>query len=227
MIFPELKNKKFGYINLNLEAKKWLISQDIYSGTNSLLDPVICQRMVTEVQERFNLDFSYGGWMEDRSFLWHGSYLDKWKTYIHLGIDINVPSGTKIAADFDAEVVRIDDDYPEDGGWGARVILKHVSEPIYLIHAHLDREISCKVGDQLKKGSIFAKVGKAPFNGNWFPHLHLQVISEVYFNKLEEDNLWDELDGYGLSEEIKENSLRFPDPMQYVSLFDPDREALF
>jgi murein DD-endopeptidase MepM/ murein hydrolase activator NlpD len=226
MIFPELKNKKFGYINLNFEAKEWIASQGISFDTNPLLEPVICQRMVSEVQEKFGVDFSYGGWMEDRGFLWHGSYLDKLKNYVHLGIDINVPSGTKIATDFDAEVVRIDDDYPEDGGWGPRVILKHTSKPIYLIFAHLDREISCKVGDQLKNGSIFAKVGKAPFNGNWFPHLHLQVISEEYFNQLEKNNLWGKLDGYGLSEEIKENSLRFPDPMQYVLLLDYNQSAL-
>jgi len=217
MIFPELKGKKCGYVNLNLEAEKWVLAQGISSDPHPLLDPAVCQKMVDAVHKKFSLDFSYGGWMEDRSFLWKGSYLDTDKTYIHLGVDINVPAGTKIAAAFDAEVVKIDDDYPEDGGWGPRVILKHASQPIYMIHAHLSKDISCKVGDTLKQGDVFAEVGKAPFNGNWFPHLHLQVISKAYFEELEKGDLWHELDGYGVSEETEENAVRFPDPLQYLS----------
>lgn len=205
-------------MNLNLEAQKWLQEKDLARDKNPLLDPAICQKMVADVHTKYNLDFSYGGWMEDRSVLWKGSYLDRWNTFTHLGIDVNVPAGTEIAAPFDGEAARIDDDYPEDGGWGPRVILKHASLPIYMIFAHLDRSIECKVGQRLVKGQVFAKVGKAPYNGNWFPHLHLQTISKDYYEKIEKEDLWAELDGYGASEDIEGNSALFSDPLRYVSL---------
>ena len=218
MIFPSLKGKRFGYVNLNLEARSWLQGKDLKTGENPLLDPAICQKMVADVHKRYNLDFSYGGWMEDRSVLWKGSYLDRWNTFTHLGVDVNVPEGTEIAAPFDGDVAKIDDDHPEEGGWGPRVILKHASLPIYMIFAHLDRSISCKVGQKLVKGQVFAKVGKAPYNGNWFPHLHLQTIAKEYYEKIEKEDLWGELDGYGASEDIKENSALFGDPIRYVPL---------
>lgn len=218
MIFPDLKDQRFGYVNLNLEAEDWLKNRKQSGEENPLLDPIVCQEMVAFVHKKYNLDFSYGGWMEDRSTLWKGSYLDQWNTFTHLGVDINVPAGTEISASFDAEVVKVDDDHSEDGGWGPRVILRHSSKPIYLIHAHLDRNIQCKVGDMLRKGQIFAKVGKAPDNGNWFPHLHLQTISKAHYDELEKEGSWAELDGYGLSEDVVENSAWFADPMEYISL---------
>lgn len=216
MIFPFLKNKNFGYVNLNLEAEKWIAGNKFKLGKNPLLDPAVCQLMVNDVNKKYGLDFSYGGWMEDRSFLWRGHYLDEKKTYIHLGIDMNVLAGTEVAVNFDAIAVKTDNDYPEDGGWGTRVILKHGKKPVYLIFAHLDQNVQCKAGDFLKAGQIFAMVGKPPSNGNWFEHMHLQAIQEDYYNKLEKNNLWDELDGYGAEEDIALNAQRFPDPIGFI-----------
>jgi len=34
-------------------------------------------------------------------------------------------------------------------------------KPVCIIYAHLDRKILCKVGDKIKEGKVFAKVGKA------------------------------------------------------------------
>lgn len=218
MIFPKLKNKVFGYVNLNIEAELWMKGKKPAPSKDALLDPSISTEMVDDVHKKYGLDFSYGGWMEDRSFLWKGTYLEPLNTYIHLGIDVNAPAGTDISIDFDAEVVKIDDDYPEEGGWGPRVVVKHAKEPVYFIYAHLDKEIKCKIGDVLKKDQIFAKVGKPPYNGNWFPHVHIQTIRQEYYKEVMKDDLWDEVDGYGAFEDLRENVRRFPDPLQYISL---------
>lgn len=216
MLFPHLQNKKFGYVNLNLLAQEWLAENKITDPQNPLLKPEICQNMVNDIHKKYGLDYSYGGWMEDRSFLWKGSYLENEGTFTHLGIDCNVPEGTEIAAVFTAKVVKIDDDYPEQGGWGPRVILQHATRPLYLIFAHLDKNISCKIGDVLKPGQIFARVGKAPYNGNWFSHLHIQNINQNYYQELEQKNSWNQLDGYGDHNEIGLNASRFPDPTEYL-----------
>jgi murein DD-endopeptidase MepM/ murein hydrolase activator NlpD len=218
MIFPQLKNKIYGYINLNLEVREWLIKKDkLLAEKNPLLNPKTCQEMIMSVHEKYGLDFSYGGWMEDRSLLWKGSYLEEQNIFSHLGIDLNVPAGTEIAADFNAEVIKIDTDYPRKGGWGSHVFLKHLSEPVCLIYAHLDPNIKCKVGDKLEKGQVFAVVGQAPQNGKWYPHIHIQVISDNHYKKLVKHDLWEAFDGYGKVEDIRRNSRKYPDPLRFIS----------
>lgn len=242
MVFPTLKQVKFGYVNLNLEAIDYLkhknestennicnnaVSYSTHPAAatepkkNPLIDPDKCQLMVEATHKKYNLDFSYGGWMEDRSVLWKDSYLEEKQAFIHLGIDLNVPPGTEVAVDFDAVVEKIDSDYPEEGGWGTRVIFKHATEPVYIIYAHLDPELSIKEDDEVHAGQIFAKVGKAPYNGGWFPHLHVQVVEVKYFEELkgramENEHAWSELDGYGKANEIEVLARRFFDPMRYV-----------
>jgi hypothetical protein len=220
MIFPSLKGKTFGYINLNKEAIEWCASKNFkYDRKNNpLLDPEISQEMVMDTHKKYALDYSCGGWMEDRNILCGGTYLEKTSMFVHLGVDINVPAGTEVATDFIASVVKIDDDYPEENGWGPRVILKHSAMSIYMIYAHLDRKIKCKVGDVLGKGKVFARVGKAPYNGGWFQHCHVQSISFKYYDELEKYNAWKCLDGYGSSDEITLNAERFRDPMEFISL---------
>jgi murein DD-endopeptidase MepM/ murein hydrolase activator NlpD len=221
MIFPSLKNKVFGYVNLNLEARKYTDEKNLSTETQNLfLNPDSCQEMVDYVHQKYNLDFSFGGWMEDRSFLWKNSYLENHNTFIHLGIDVQVPSGTEVSAGFDGIVSRIECDNPLDGGWGTMIILKHDNEPVFMIHAHLDTEISVKEGDKIKKGTILGKVGKAPENGNWFPHLHLQTVSAELYEKVAKEGSWEAFDGYGLKEEIAYNAKHYPDPMNYISLSD-------
>jgi len=218
VIFPELQNKKSCEVNLNKEAKLWVSERTFSGDKNPLLNPEICQSMVSDVHKKYGVDYSYGGFMEDRSFLWKGSYLEEGVKFIHLGVDLNVPAGTSVALDFNAEVVHIDDDYPEEGGWGPRVIVRHETGPVRCVYAHLDREITCKVGDKLKSGSIFAKVGEPPTNGNWFPHLHVQIVDADHFELLKSSNRLHELDGYGNEADKPDFKRNFRDPMDYVRL---------
>ena len=212
MIFPKLSKHTFGYVNLDLEARQWAKEKKLRIEPNPFLDPEMCDQMIKDVHQKYNLDFSYGGWMEDRSFLWKGSYLDQYNTYIHLGMDINVSAQTEVASLFDGEVILVDDDFPEQGGWGPRIIIKNITESIYLLYAHLDRDIKVRAGDLVKKDQIIAKVGKAPQNGNWFQHLHVQLITEEYWKEMQKDGLFSELDGYGTAEDVEINKQRFPDP---------------
>lgn len=219
MIFPTLQNKKFDHLNLNAEAVLWIAEKNFsHHDTNPLLDPVICQSMVADTHQKYSIDFSYGGWLEDRSFLWRGSYLEDSSAFIHLGVDLNVPAGTAVALDFTGTVVAIMNDYPLDGGWGTAVIVKHATEPLYFIYAHLGEDVLCGVGDTIQTNQIFASVGEAPFNGNWFPHVHVQCIDAEHYESLSEHEIFTVLDGYGVSDELHINTNRFPNPMHYISL---------
>lgn len=216
MLFFELAKKEFGYVNLNSAAKRWFLQNQISSNeTNPLLDPIICNQMVEDLHEQLGIDYSFGGWLEDRAALWRGSYLDQTASYLHLGVDFNVPAGTSVSAEHDAEVVRIDSDAPEEGGWGTRVILKPADGNEFLIYAHLDKKVDCRVGDRLHVGDTFASVGKAPFNGGWFSHLHVQCVDETFFQESLTKGLAN-LDGYGDITELPQMSRLFKDPLRFV-----------
>ncbi|MBK5215573.1 MAG: peptidoglycan DD-metalloendopeptidase family protein [Candidatus Pacebacteria bacterium] len=216
MIFPKLKDKTYGYINLDLESIEWYNKNDIdLTKNNILLDAKVCQEFVDDIHQKYSLDFSYGGWMEERNHFLRGAYIDAQNKFIHLGVDINVPTGTEVATDFKAEVVKIGDDFDPEAGWGPHVILKNLTQSVYIIYGHLDRNILCAEGDILDKNTIFATVGFPPENGNWFPHLHVQCISNEYYNEIEKEI--EKLDGYGYKNEIELNAKRHPDPMEYIS----------
>lgn len=218
MLFPELRHKKFGYVNLNTEAKRWLEEAKItIDQPNPLLDPDICYQMVHDLHKTEGLHFSYGGWLEDRRDLWRGSYLDHTGGYLHLGIDFNVPVGTGIAVDYEAEVLYVDNDFPAEGGWGNRVIMKYGHKPHIVIYAHLDDEIVCKEGDILSPGDLFARVGASPQNGGWFPHLHVQCVEQSYFDRVVRNDLA-LLDGYGHMNDLNLLKQQFKDPFTMVTL---------
>ncbi len=216
MLFFELAKKEFGYVNLNSAAKRWFLQNHISPDeTNPLLDPIICNQMVEDLHEQLGIDYSFGGWLEDRGALWRGSYLDQTGSYLHLGVDFNVPAGTSVSAEHDAEVIRIDSDVPEEGGWGTRVILKPANGNEFLIYAHLDEKVGCRVGDRLHVGDTFASVGKAPFNGGWFSHLHVQCVDKTFFQESLVKELAN-LDGYGAINELPQMSRLFKDPLRFV-----------
>lgn len=216
MLLPTLTHKKYGYVNLNLHAIAWVKTHPS-SEENPLLNPETCQQFVNDVHTKLGIDYSYGGWLEDRSVLWRGSYLEKTKQFLHLGIDVNVPAQTPIAAAIDATIIRIDDDHPTQGGWGPRIILQATPISKVFIYAHLDRNITCKVGDHVAANQIIARAGKAPLNGDWFSHIHIQVMDTNYFHSLTPQQL-QSLDGYGSTEQISALASLFPDPLAFISL---------
>lgn len=224
-MFPFLKDPRVGYVNLNEWARElvpWTLSTLTASDTqainmgNPYLDAHVCEAMVEEVHRRLGLNVSYGGWLEDRSILWAGSYLEKEEKFIHLGIDINMKTGTDVALDYAGTVLQIDDDHPERHGWGPRVFIQLREHPIILLYAHLSPDLACKTGDKLSAGDVFALVGKTSHNGAWFPHLHVQALTTEAWQKFKKNPL--QLDGYGVRENIENLARLYPDPTPYLRL---------
>ena len=121
------------------------------------------------------IDASFGGYMEDHSFLWQGTYLGGSGDELHLGIDYNVPAGSPVAVPFDGTVVRCDDDTPEPWGWGPRVFIEttetiEFEPPTRYVYAfaHL-ADIRVRRGQTIQAGTQIAVVGESSINGGWFP----------------------------------------------------------
>ncbi|MFO8028936.1 MAG: hypothetical protein R6U28_03670 [Cyclonatronaceae bacterium] len=77
---------------------------------------------------------------------------------------------------------------------------------LYALHGHLSRASLGVVteGMPLKKGQVFAEVGKEEENGGWVPHLHFQLSRE---RPAEPD-----LPGVVAEEDLEEALHRYPDP---------------
>ena len=67
--------------------------------------------------------------------------------------------------------------------YGPTIILEHVLDEVvfYTLYGHLtaDSLDDLKPGDYVEKGQEFCKIGDYPINGNWPPHLHFQVITDL------------------------------------------------
>lgn len=208
-VVPEFLRAKYAVVNLNAEAERGEV--DFSSAWD-------CQRMIEALHRRLGVLWSYSGYMEDRSTFGQGSYLERDQVFLHLGVDINVPSGTAIVASVEAEVCRIDDDRDEDVGWGPRVMLRPRNRrlPVF-VYGHLGRNVRCRVGEVLQSGDMFAEVGSPPTNGNVFPHVHVQAVTRAHFRKLLREDFVG-FDGYASLQEEAEMRERFPDPAPFLGL---------
>lgn len=100
----------------------------------------------------------------------------------HLGDDVVVPAGTRVAAIGEGEVVwaAVRAGSEKKRNWGGLVVLAHQHKEIrnfYSVYGHIT-DIAVKVGEQVTMGQKIGVVaaGNTPENGWWeIPHLHFGI----------------------------------------------------
>lgn len=210
-LVPTLDLARGVEVNLDAAAQEWLRQHPATGSTNSLLEPACAGAMVAELHRERGALFSYGGYLEDRSHLLRGTYLDETGGYIHLGIDINAPAGTPVHAPFDAIVCDVFDDRGTPHGWGPRLILEpHDLTRALLVLGHL-APLSLRQGERVRAGDVLGAIGAPPDNGGWFAHLHVQQISRAAVPEHQRDQ-FASLDGYGHARDISTIRERYPHP---------------
>jgi len=102
---------------------------------------------------------------------------------IHLGIDLFVEAGAPVYAPLAGEVylavnnaARLD--------YGPLVILKHATDAgqiFFTLYGHLgeDAPERCRAGQRVARGERIGSIGAPPINGDWPPHLHFQIITDL------------------------------------------------
>lgn len=102
---------------------------------------------------------------------------------VHVGIDLFLPAGTPLRAPLAGRVRtavwnrgRLD--------YGPTVVLEHEPEPglvFWTLWGHLDPECLERLqpGGEVAAGDRLARIGDYPDNGDWPPHLHLQVMCDL------------------------------------------------
>ncbi len=198
LLFPQYKDRGWVYIPVGSLA----LAEQKPHQPNPLLDPAYCQRWIKRLHRRYGVSCSFGGWFEDRSTLWSGHYMAPGMTF-HLGVDFSVPERSRVFSPTDGTVTETWHDTDSAGGWGGLIII-HVKPRLRLILAHLGK-IHVSAGQTVRAGQLLGTIGGVSTNGNWFPHLHAQLVRGKY-----ESMHRSGIDGYG--EFSVKNQRRFPDP---------------
>jgi len=191
ILLPHLEKKEWKLVNLNeayKNSEQKLNMHDIID-QYTLLNDLSNQKQV----------YTYGGFGEDRSDLWHGFEPDA-KKMIHLGVDINnLKVGQPVCSLSDGTVVDVLVDPSSFNGWGGRVIIKAtknilgLDEPIYFLYGHLQSDGLPEKNTTVKLGDVIGKIAAGDSNGGWFEHLHLQIMRDCYVQRF---RTYREIDGY-------------------------------
>lgn len=152
-----------------------------------------------------NVSWWLGWYLEDRSYILTGTHIQKEWRIFHLGIDILFQSGTSLYSPLDS--IIYERWYESgDGNYGGYVIMKYSvsGSEFYALYGHLAVD-SITSESAVKRWEKFAELWKESENGNWFPHLHLQVFTgrdlDIWKNK-----------GYCKLENIARMKYLCPDP---------------
>lgn len=101
---------------------------------------------------------------------------------IHLGIDLWAKAGTPVFAPLDGTVHSFRDNN-NFGDYGPTIILEHEvdGKPLFSLYGHLTRQSLDGLfeGKTIKVGDKIAEIGPYPENGDWPPHLHFQLMTDM------------------------------------------------
>ncbi|HEX8461259.1 MAG TPA: peptidoglycan DD-metalloendopeptidase family protein [Segetibacter sp.] len=161
-----------------------------FTSSNTTLTPEILADTIafsTYVEGLLGKKYTYGigGYDEHRTIYARSHQFDGVvePRRLHLGVDIWGPVGTPIFAPLGGYVhsFAFNDHY---GDYGATIILHHQLDGVSFntLYGHLsikDLE-GLKEGIYISRGTEFAHFGAAAENGYWPPHLHFQVVQEMY-----------------------------------------------
>ena len=102
---------------------------------------------------------------------------------VHVGIDLFAEPGTPIHAPCDATVHSFrDNDARLD--YGPTIVLRHEAGGLgewYTLYGHLSRDslTGLRHGQRIAAGAEIGRIGPYPENGDWAPHLHFQLMTDL------------------------------------------------
>lgn len=129
-----------------------------------------------------NNKFAYGGYIEKRN-LYERSPLfktDDGFRNIHLGTDIWGEAGTALYAPIDLTIHSFKDNN-NFGDYGPTVVFNGNTDYPHILLGHLSRadlDLWSSKGIY-KQGDLIGHFGTKEENGGWYPHVHLQVVSNM------------------------------------------------
>jgi murein DD-endopeptidase MepM/ murein hydrolase activator NlpD len=128
--------------------------------------------------------YGIGGYAEHRTLYARSKHFDSGEEprRLHLGTDIWGPAGTRVMAPLDGFVHSFAFNN-NDSDYGATLILSHNVEghTFHTLYGHLSLNSikNCYEAKRITKGEVIGEFGMRFENGNWPPHLHFQLITDM------------------------------------------------
>ncbi len=124
-----------------------------------------------------------GGFFENRTIYQRSSHYDGAEARsLHLGLDIWMDAGTLLHSPLPGTIHSLQDNQGF-GNYGPTIITQHQleGEIFYVLYGHLDSDSLnlWQAGDSLEAGQLVGYIGDFPENGDWPPHLHWQLITDM------------------------------------------------
>lgn len=159
---------------------------DLYS--IDLTNTAIFNEYVFRKINEANAVCAIGGYLENRYIYRRSEHFQQTQEprSVHLGVDIWAKAGTPVYAPTKAKVHSFanNDNF---GDYGPTIILEHNLEgkTFYTLYGHLNLECleNLYEGKIIGEGEQIAEFGNFPINGNWPPHLHFQVMTDILGKK--------------------------------------------
>lgn len=131
-----------------------------------------------------NAQFGIGRYDENRTIYDHSDLFDgEIRRTIHLGIDLWVEPGTEVLCPIKARVHSFRNNNAGNGDYGPTIILEHELNGVrfYTLYGHLslDSLENLEAGQEFNMGDVIGRVGSYPTNGDWPPHLHFQLVTNM------------------------------------------------
>jgi 4-aminobutyrate aminotransferase-like enzyme/Ser/Thr protein kinase RdoA (MazF antagonist)/murein DD-endopeptidase MepM/ murein hydrolase activator NlpD len=150
-------------------------------------------RRVFAAMREAGTDIGVGGYDEARLIyasdaFSSGAVTDERRT-VHIGIDVTMAAGSPLYAPLDG-VVHGFEDARARLDYGPVIVLRHEIPPsgvddeplsFFTLYGHLDRASleGLTMGQRIQAGERFAAIGAPPDNGDWWPHVHVQIITDL------------------------------------------------
>jgi 4-aminobutyrate aminotransferase-like enzyme/Ser/Thr protein kinase RdoA (MazF antagonist) len=155
---------------------------------DQVLDAEAATRTMFDRMDRAGVPVGVGKYDEPR--LWYASddYAEGSSDFperrtVHIAVDLFMQPGTALFAPLDATVHSFRDN-AERLDYGPTIILEHAPEDgptFWTLYGHLTRDslAGLSVGFPVAKGAEFARMGDYPTNGDWAPHVHFQIVTDL------------------------------------------------
>jgi len=166
---------------IDLSAGSALVSSEPSENTPAELDLRIQRRLA----ER-GATVGAGGYDEARLiYAWPNEPTGTEPRTIHIGLDLSLAPGSPLHAPLDG-VVHGFENAAAYHDYGPVIVLRHRTDgpdsvEFYSLYGHLscDSLEGLRVGQPIAKGAVFARVGSAPSNGDWWTHVHVQLVTDL------------------------------------------------
>jgi murein DD-endopeptidase MepM/ murein hydrolase activator NlpD len=127
--------------------------------------------------------YGHGGYLENRMIYQRSTHFQQGESRcMHLGIDVWAEAFHPIYAPLDSKIHSFANNN-NFGDYGPTIILEHELKgyKFYSLYGHLSLKSLKGIteGDLIEKGQKFCELGPFPENGDWPPHLHFQLITDM------------------------------------------------